>query len=84
MAGLLALYIFQVNAITAQVYLLSDQQEELESLKEQRISFKALRLPAMSRDHMEELASRLQFERVQTISYLRVLGGVVAQTTGQE
>ncbi|MDP2735351.1 MAG: hypothetical protein Q8P12_04035 [bacterium] len=84
LAGLLALYIFQVNALTAQVYLLGDQEKRLESLKEKSVLLEATRLPSFTRARMEELAERLRFERVREVSYLKVLGGSVARNGGQE
>lgn len=84
LAGLLALYIFQVNALTAQVYRLGDQEKRLEVLREESVLLEAKRRPSFSRSHMEELAQRLQFERVQEVSYLRVLNSGVARNGGQE
>jgi hypothetical protein len=84
LAGLLALYIFQVNALTAQVYHIGDQEKQIGQLKEQSIHLEAQHLPSLSRTEMEELAQLLQFERVQGVSYLRVLGPAVAATTNQE
>ena len=84
LAGLLLLYIFQVNALTAQVYHMGDQEKRLGQLKEQSILFEAQRLPSFLRVSMEELAQEMQFERVKEVSYLRVLGSTVATTTNQE
>jgi len=84
LAGFLLLYIFQVNALTAQVYYMGDQEKRLGQLKEQSILFEAQHLPNFSRVRMEELAQEMQFERVQEVSYLRVLGSTVATTTNQK
>ena len=84
LAGLLLLYIFQVNALTASVYHMGDQEKRLGQLKEQSILSKVQHLPSFSRTRMEELAQEMQFERVQEISYLRVLGSTVAATINQE
>ncbi|MCH7828452.1 hypothetical protein IH982_01110 [Patescibacteria group bacterium] len=84
LAGLLLLYIFQVNALTASVYHMGDQEKRLRQLKEQSILFKVQHLPSFSRARMEELAQEMHFERVQEVSYLRVLGPAVAATTNQE
>ncbi len=83
LAGLLWLYIFQVNALTAQVYHMGNQERHLEQLKEQSILLQAQHLPSFSRARMEELAKEMRFERVQEVSYFRVLGSNVA-TTSQE
>lgn len=80
LAGLLTLYIFQVNALTAQVYHMGDQEKHLGQLKEQNLHL----VPSFTRTQMEELAQLLQFERVQKVSYLRVLGSAVAEATSQE
>jgi len=84
LAGLLWLTIFQVNALTASVYRMGDQEKRLEQLKEQGILLEAQHLPSFTRERMEELAQEMQFERVQNISYLKVLGGIVAQNISQE
>ena len=84
LAGLLWLYIFQINILTTQVYNMGDQETYLEQLKEQSLLLEAQHLPSFSRAEMEELAQELRFERVQQISYLRVLGNTVAATTSTE
>ena len=81
LAGLLMLYIFQVNALTAQVYSMGDQEKRLGQLKEQSILSGTQHLPSFSRARMEELAQEMQFERVKGVSYLRILGSAVATTT---
>lgn len=84
LAGLLLLYIFQVNALTAQVYHMGDLEKRLGQLSEQSILSGTQRLPSFSRTRMEELAQEMQFQRVQEVSYLRVLSPAVATTTNQE
>lgn len=84
LAGLLLLYIFQVNALTAQVYYMGDQEKRLEQLEEQSILPAVQHLPSLTRTGMEELAQLLQFQRVKEVSYLRVLGSSVARSTNQE
>ena len=84
LAGLLLLYIFQVNALTQEVYHMGDQEKRLSQLKEQSILSGTKRLPSFSRVRMEELAQKMQFERVHEVSYLRVLSSSVATTTNQQ
>ncbi|OHA71117.1 MAG: hypothetical protein A3D64_03150 [Candidatus Wildermuthbacteria bacterium RIFCSPHIGHO2_02_FULL_49_9] len=84
LAGLLGLCVFQLNTLTASVYSLGDQEERLDELKAQGLLLQAQHLPNLSRARMEQLAHAMQLERVQKVSYLRVLGGAVAQNTGKE
>jgi len=84
LAGLLSLTIIQMNAVTAQVYHMGDQEKQLVQLHEQSTLLEVQRLPSFSRTHMEELAQRMQFQRVQEISYLKVVNSSVARTTNQE
>ena len=84
LAGLLLLYIFQINALTAQVYHMGDQEKYLGQLKEQSIHLSANHLPSFTRAYMEELAAKMEFERVEQISYLKIVGSSVATTINQE
>ncbi|MDP4007328.1 MAG: hypothetical protein Q8P55_01915, partial [bacterium] len=83
-AFLAGLLIFQMNALTAQVYSMADQEKRLEQLKEQGLLLESQHSLSLSRAQMEELANLLQFQRIREITYLRILGGSVARTTSQE
>ena len=84
LAMLLFIYIFQINSLTARVYSIGDQEKRLNQLKEQRNYLKTQSLPSFTRENMEKLAQEMQLERVQNISYLKVLSSSVATTTNQE
>ena len=84
LAGLLLFYIFQINALTASVYSIGDQEKRLAQLQEQDSYRKTQQFPNFTRAHMEKLAQEMQLERVQNISYVKVLGSSVATTTNQE
>ena len=84
LSGLLLLYIFQINTLTASVYSIGDQEKRLNQLKEQSSYRKTQDPPSFTRVHMEKLAQEMQLERVQNISYLNVLSLSVATTTNQE
>lgn len=84
LAGLLLATIFQMNALTALVYHMGDQEKQVELLKDQGTNIGTQHLPSFSRIKMEALAKEMQFERVKQVSYLRVLGSSVAATTIQE
>ena len=81
---LLFIYIVQINSLTARVYSIGDQEKRLNQLKEQRSYLKTQNLPSFTRENMEKLAQEMQLERVQNISYLKVLSSSVATTTNQE
>jgi len=84
LTGFLLLYIFQINALTASIYHLGDQEKRLDQLKEQTVYLQAQHLPSFTRIRMEKLAQEMQFVRVQEISYLKVLGSSVATIVNQE
>ena len=84
LAMLLFIYIFQINSLTARVYSIGDQEKRLDQLQEQDSYRKTQQFPNFTRAHMEKLAQEMQLERVQNISYLKVLGSSVATTTNQE
>ena len=84
LAMLLFIYIFQINSLTARVYSIGDQEKRLNQLKEQRSYLRTQNFPSFTRASMEELAQEMQLERVQSISYLKVLSSSVATTTNQE
>jgi hypothetical protein len=84
LAGLLSLSIFQMNALTALVYHMGDQEKRSEQLKESNLLLEAQQLPVLSRVQMEDLAQAREFERVKEVSYLRVLNATVATTKIQE
>ncbi|MDA1337591.1 MAG: hypothetical protein O3C23_02400 [bacterium] len=84
LAGLLLLYIFQINALTTQVYRMGDQEKHLVQLKEQGVHLDVQHLGSFTRTRMEELAKEMQFERVGKISYLKILSSSVATTINQE
>lgn len=77
---LLAFYIFQVNAMTAQVYRIGDSERALRQLRVDSVGFETLHAPSLSRANMEKLARDLSFERIKTVSYLRIPTNTVART----
>lgn len=84
LAGLFGITIFQVNALTSSVYGIGDQQRRVEQLQEQAFSLEKGHTQSLSRARMQEAAELLGFERVQSVSYLKVLGSAVAASTSQK
>ena len=83
-AILAAFYIFQVNSLTALVYHVADQERKIQQLKEDNASLQIHAQQPLSIKDLETLARQLDFEKVRSISYVKVLGGSVAQTNIQE
>ena len=84
LAALVAFYIFQVNSLTALAYHVADQERKIQQLKEDNISLQIHAHQALSLKDLETLARQLHFEKVRSISYVKVLDGSVAQTNVQE
>jgi hypothetical protein len=75
-AALLVLYIFQINALTGQVYRIAQQERELKTTQKDLGNKEQEFLGTLSRKNLQELAQDFSFERVSGITYIQVLGGV--------
>ena len=78
-AAFLAMYILQLNALTALAYHIADHEDQLQQFKEDHVNLQAQVRQSTTLSDLENLASQLQFEKITNISYVRVLDTTVAQ-----
>jgi type II secretory pathway component PulM len=78
-ATLVAVYILQINALTALAYHIADNEDRLQQLKEQHTDLQAQVRQSATLSDLEQLAFELSFEKISSISYVRVLNTSVAQ-----
>ncbi|MBI2123967.1 MAG: hypothetical protein HYU04_01885 [Candidatus Wildermuthbacteria bacterium] len=81
-AGVLGfLYIFQVNALTAQAYHIGGYETEKQQLSNhaKALETEAVRILAMK--NLEDLALTMNFEKAYDISYINIAEPAVATTS---
>ena len=76
---LISLYIIQINSLTALAYHTSQAEQELLQTRQANTSLQQRTTRTMSFGDLEQLAQSRNFERVTSITYLRVVSGGVAQ-----
>ena len=76
---LIGLYIFQVNSLTALAYRAAQKEQQLFQLKQANAELQYRAHQAVSFKDLEQLAKQRNFERVNSITYLRIFAGGVAQ-----
>lgn len=82
LAALLGFYIFQVHAITSNVYHISNLEATLAQHKEASKVLQLSWLRAPSFENLGALAKQYNFEKVRDISYLQLLAGPIARKSG--
>jgi hypothetical protein len=78
-ALLVGIYIFQLNYLTTLAYRISENEQQLTQLKYDNASLQAETFQAASLKDLEELAISKNFEKIDTVTYLRVSARPVAQ-----
>ena len=81
---LLSLYIFQINSLTALAYHVADQEVIIQELHEANVRLEARMYQSLSFNDFAALADEFSFEKIGTISYIRVIDGRVAQQILQQ
>lgn len=78
-AFLLVLYVFQINSIIQNTYLLQSHQETLKEFAEenQRLELQLFELNSL--ENIEVLVQSLNYERVDKIKYIQILKGRVVE-----
>lgn len=71
-------YIFQVSAMTKTAYTIGDREKSVEALQEQVRALEAGNTQGDYSKNISTLAERLRFEKIEGISYLRVLDQTVS------
>ena len=75
--SLLVFYIFQINSIIQKTYLLQNYEKELTKLQEENQNLEINFAKSNSLENLESLVQNLNYEKVEKIRYIQVLGGQV-------
>lgn len=73
-------YVYQVNALTQSLYTVSQQEETAKKLQQETRTLETTARTGTFK-HVEELAALSQFEKVNSISYVRLFEKAVARNT---
>ncbi len=76
---LVGFYIFQINSLTLGAYGATVAEKKLQHLRETATNLQATMAQSRSVLSVNELASQLNFEKVDKVQYIRVLAGSVAE-----
>lgn len=80
LAGFLAgFYIFQLNSLTTLVWHTAEAERQLIFLKHQNTALQTKAYQALSLGDLEEIARLRNFEKITTITYVRLSDGLVAK-----
>lgn len=79
-----ALYIFQVNALVAMAYHIAGEETQIRQMKEETKTLQTNANKVLSLKDLEGLAVQLHFEKIRSITYLRLIEGAVAQSENRE
>lgn len=71
-SGLLFFQVFQLNDIVKKLYLISDQKKNLSQLSEENKVLKLDLIQNGSLKNLEDLAAKLDFEKVEKIKYIQI------------
>lgn len=75
--ALLGLYIFQINKMAESSYLIENYEKNLGELTQENKSLEINFAQLNSSENIESLVKNLNFEKVEKIHYIRILGGAV-------
>lgn len=78
LASLLAFYIFQVNTVIKNSYLIKNYDKSLSTLSQENNNLKINFSQSNSLDNLEEQILNLNFEKVGEMKYIQILGSEVA------
>ena len=76
---LLTLYIIQVNLLTSSAYNISSLQSQLTEVQESNKSLERTYMQSLQNRDLDNLAQSMGFEKISSISYIRVIDSAVAQ-----
>jgi len=82
--SLLVLYIFQVNFLVSENYLIQDYQKKLNVLTRENRDLEIRFEQVNSLENIESLLSALNFEKVNKIHYIRVLEGEIVKESNPQ
>ena len=76
---LIGFYIFQLNSLATLAYRIAENEDFLTQLKHENTALEQKAYQALSIRDLERIAKERQFVKIHTVTYLRVVGGLVAQ-----
>ena len=74
------LYILQVNALTATAYYMEEYEAAKTQLSRNNTLLETNAIRTLSVNNLEDLATRMNFEKAHDISYLKIAEPAVAKT----
>ncbi len=77
--SLIGFYIFQLNSLTTLAYHVAEAEDSLTQLKHENTSLQQEAYQAVPLYDLERLAQERQFVKINSITYLRMQTGPVAQ-----
>lgn len=77
--SLLVFYIFQINSLTSQNYLLQNQEKRLAEMKKEREQLEINLAKVNSLANIENYSQNQNFERISQIKYIQILNTSVAE-----
>ena len=75
--SLLVFYVFQVNELTRESYLIKDRIKMLESLSQESKVLEINFAQSSSLENIKKMAEELNFKKTSTVKYIQVLEGVL-------
>ena len=76
-AGLLVFYIFQINTIVRGTYLIKDYETNLNKVSQENKILENNLVKSNSLESIESLAKNLNYERVNQVKYIQIMGSSV-------
>ena len=74
---LLSFYIFQINSLTSNTYLLQKYEEKIKEIGEKNTRLEIQLAELNSLENLEKFVENLNYERVEKVRYIQVLGGEI-------
>lgn len=77
---LIGFYIFQLNSLTTLAYRIAETEDFLTQIKHENTALQQKAYQALSLRDLERIARERQFVKINSVTYLRLGGGLVAQS----
>ena len=77
---LIGFYIFQVNSLTTLAWRAAETEDFLTQLKQENTTLEQKAYQALPLRDLERIAKERQFVKINSVTYLRSGGGLVAQS----
>ena len=77
---LIGLYMFQLNSLTTLAWQIAESEDFLTQLKHENTALEQKAYQALTRRDLERIAKEREFVKINSVTYLRLGGGLVAQS----